>query len=96
MVVLDQVVLDSFRHTAQHAYDQVLALFAEGMEELQAVQDFLLGVVADGAGVHEYGIGLFQAFTRAVACHLHDGSNHFTVCHVHLASVSFDKQFLVF
>ena len=94
VMVGDEVVLHTLGHAAQDAHNEVRPLLLERMEELQAVQYLLLGVVADGAGVHEHRVGLVQRFSHIVPCHLHHRGNHFTVGHVHLAAVRLDKQFL--
>ena len=96
VVVLDEVVLHPFRHAAQDADDEsVLLLAAQRVQRLQPVDDFLLRIVAHGACVEEYGVGIFQPVAHLVACHLHDGCHHFAVCHVHLAAVGLDEQVLV-
>ena len=94
-VIGDEVILDAFGHTAHYAHQQVRTLLLERLEEVQPVEDFLLGVVADGAGVHKHGIGLVERCGGTVSGHLHDGGNDFTVGHVHLAAVGFDEQLLV-
>ena len=94
-VVGDEVVLHALGHTAHHAHQQVRTLLLERLEKVEAVEYLLLGVVADGAGIHKHGVGLVERRGRAVARHLHDGGNDFTVGHVHLAAVGFDEQLLV-
>ena len=66
-----QFVLYPLGHAAHHAHDEVRTLLAERTERLQAVQDFLLGIVAHGAGIQEYGIGLFRRRGRVIARHFH-------------------------
>jgi len=61
-----------------------------GVEGLQACHYFLFGVVADRAGVEQYGIGLFDVGRGVVSGHLHYRSYHFAIGHVHLAAVSLD------
>ena len=65
------------------------------MEEFQTVQNLLLRIVADRAGIHKHRIGFLQGVGHRISRHLHDGCNHFTVGHIHLAAVSLDKQLLV-
>ena len=68
-------------------------LSAERSQCLQAMIDFLLGIIAHRASVQKYGIGLFGTLADLVACHLHDRSHDLRVGHVHLASVCLDIQF---
>jgi hypothetical protein len=65
------------------------------MEEFQAVDDFLFGIVADGASVHEYRIGFVERIAYTITGHLHDRCHYFTVGYIHLATVRLDKEFLV-
>ena len=74
----------------------MFAFLTQRMEELQSVEDLLFGVVSDRTSVHEYSVGFFQSFACRITCHLHDRGNNFAVGHVHLASISFDKQLFVF
>ena len=95
MMVRNQIILHPFRHTAQYAYNQGLLLFLQRVEKLQAVQNLLLRIVTDRAGIHKHCVGLFQRFGYRIARHLHHRSDHLTVRHVHLAAISLDKQLLV-
>ena len=94
VVAREQLVLDALGHAAQHADDEVAAAAAQGLERLEAVDDFLLGVVADGARIQENSVGALELRPRLVAGHAHNGGDDFTIGHVHLAAVSFDVQFL--
>ena len=94
VVMFNQVVLHSLGHTADHTHNQLsVFLAAQRMEKIQSVQDFLFGVVADGTRVQQYGIRLLQRGAGRVAGHLQDGGNDFTVGHIHLAAIRFDKEF---
>ena len=89
-VVSEQLLLHTLCHAAQYADDEFAPLAAQGVEDFEAVYDFLLGIVAHGAGVEKHGIGIVEAVRRFVARHLHHGGHYLAVCHVHLAAVSFD------
>ena len=91
MVVLQEVVLDALCHTAQYAYDEaVLASFAFCGQGIQAMIDFLFGIVSYRAGVQKYGISLVQRLGRLIASHLHDTGHYLGVGYVHLTAVSLD------
>ena len=92
--MFDEVVLHALGHAAQDTHNKVRTLLLERMKELQPVQYLLLGVVADGAGVHEHCIGIIQLLGHAVPRHLHHRGDHFTIGYVHLAAVCLNKQFL--
>ena len=94
VVVVEEALLDALCHTAEHTNDEAATLLAEGVKGFEAVDDFLFGVVAHGAGVEEDGIGLVEVVARFVVCHTHDGGHHFAVGHVHLATVGFYVEFL--
>ena len=92
MMVGKQVVFHPFGHAAQHPDDEAAALalapfVAQGVEGVEAVVDFLFGIVAHRAGVQQYGIRIVERLAGLVACHIHDGCHHFRVGHVHLAAV---------
>ena len=89
VVVVDEVVLHALGHAAQHAYYQFASAVAHGVEGLEAVDYFLLGVVAHAAGVEEHGVGLANVLAHVVARHLHDRGHNLAVGHVHLAAVGF-------
>ena len=97
-MIVNQVLLGTFGHTTENTHDELVllaTLAVHRMEELQAVEDFLFGIVADGTSVHEHRIGFVQGIAYTIARHLHDGSHYFTIGHVHLATVSLDKEFLL-
>ena len=105
VVVLQQVVLHTLSHAAQHANDEPppIPLQREGVlsacstysiQRVQTVIDFLLSIVTYRTSVQEYGISFFQLFRCLVASHLHHGGYHLRVCHIHLASISLYIQFL--
>ena len=98
-MLAEQVVLHPFGHATQHADNESLSrmcqiVTADGVECFQTAIDFLLGIVTHRACVQELGICLVQAIRRLIASHLHHGSHHLRVSHVHLASVCLDIQFL--
>ncbi len=94
MVVGYQVVLDTFRHTAEYAEEQLgaalrLALPSLGIERVEAVVNLALRILSDRAGVEEDGVGLLLMFRSLVARHLHDRGDDLGVGHIHLAAVGF-------
>ena len=90
-MVLDEVGLYSFCHTAQHAQYYFPSFLLFGVKSFQTVVNLVLCILSDAAGIEEDGIGLFFFLTHVVACHLHDAGYNFAVCHIHLAAISFDK-----
>lgn len=92
-VVVDKVVFDALRHASDDPHNRAAwAAFAfQRGEELQSAEDFLLGVVAYGASVQEYGVGLFDVVGRGVARHFHHCGHHLAVGHIHLAAVGLNK-----
>ena len=94
MVVGYQVVLDTFRHTAEYAEEQLgaalrLALLSLGIERVEAVVNFALRILSDRAGVEEDGVGLLLMLRSLVARHLHDRGDDLGIGHIHLAAVGF-------
>ena len=87
VVAVYEFVLDALCHTSQYTQDEAAALLLLGMQGLEAVVYLVLGVLAYATGVEENGVGVGLIVTQVVARHLHDGSHHLRVCHVHLASV---------
>ena len=95
MMIRYQIILYPFGHTAQYTYNQMLFLFLQRVEKLQAIQNLLLRIVADGTGIHKHGIGFLQRFGYGITRHLHHRGNHLTVGYIHLAAIGFDKQLFV-
>ena len=93
MMILQQVVLHALCHTSQHT-DNEWALATHRIQRIQTMVDFLFGIVADGTGVQEYGIGLVKLLGSLVASHLHDRGHHLGVGHIHLTAVSLNIEFL--
>ena len=94
-VVLGQeVIFDAFGHATEHAQDESASFLAQGVEGFEAMNDFLLGIVAHGAGVEKHGVGFVERFAGFVAGHLHHAGHNFGVGHVHLAAVGFYEEFL--
>ena len=80
-------------HAAQHA-----KLFSLGMQFFvvgEAMENFLLGFVADGAGVVEDQAGIFDSRDLTVALGNERADNFFGVVHVHLAAESFEVESLL-
>ena len=92
MVILYQLFLHPFGHTAQHADNQMPALPSQSMQSFQPVDDFLFGIIPYGTSIQENGIRLIQGFARLVSSHTHHRSHYFAVGHVHLATVSLYKK----
>ena len=92
MVILYQLFLHPFGHTAQHADNQMPTLPSQSMQSLQPVDDFLFGIIPYGTSIQENGIRLIQGFARLVSSHTHHRSHYFAVGHVHLATVSLYKK----
>ncbi len=91
---LQQLVFQTFRHTAHNAHnDPGTGLFLLG-EDVYATVDALLGIVAHRTGVGQDDIGLGHFLRAGIAFSGQDRENDFRVIHVHLASVCFDIDFL--
>ena len=88
VVLLDQLPLSTLRHTAEDADDDTAALLAaDGVIVSDAVENFLLGIVAHRAGIEEDSIGQLRVFGQVKAVHLHDGCDDFAVGDIHLAAI---------
>ena len=88
MVVLCQILFRTFGHTSHNPDEKALSFLFQGVQGLQSVPYLLLGVLAYGTGVQEYGIGLIDAPGRLISGHPHNRGNNLAVGHVHLAAVS--------
>ena len=77
-------------HAADDGEDLALARFA--LEMLQAVEDLLLGFVADAAGVVENVMRRFDGFDLRVALVEQRADDFFGVMGIHLAAESFDDR----
>ena len=95
-MVLEQILLCTLGHTAQHADNQRVLIRAAtffpasaalGIEGFQTMVDFLFGIIPHTAGIEEDGISRFQTVGGFVTSHLHYGGHHLGVCHVHLATI---------
>ena len=91
IVVLDEVILHSLSHTAQHTEDYLSALFLLSMEGVEAMINLVFRILSDTACVKKNSISLFFFFTDFITSHLHHRGYYFAVSHVHLAAVSFNK-----
>ena len=89
VMVIQQILLCTFSHTSQHTNDE-MTFTALCIQSLKTMIDFLFGIVSDTACIEEDCVGLTKLFGSLVACHLHDGSYHFGICHIHLAAIRFN------
>ncbi len=78
------------RHAAQHAEDFAFAGLA--LEILQAIENLLLGLVANAACVVEHQPGVFRRLHLRVALLQKRADDLFGVVHIHLAAESFDVE----
>ena len=80
-------------HTAQDA--ELLSLGGEFFEISQTMKDFLLGLVADGAGVIEDQFGRFHRLHLLITLGHERSDDLFRVMDVHLAAEGFNvKSFI--
>ena len=93
-VVLYEVFAHTLSHAAEHAEYQLASLLLLCVQSLKSSVYLVLCVLADRASIEEDGISLSLVLAQFVACHLHNGSHYFRVCHIHLAAVCLDKKFL--
>jgi hypothetical protein len=77
----------------EHAED--FALFLELLVVGEAMEDLLLCLIADGAGVVEDEIGFFDGRDLAVALGYERADDLLGVMHIHLAAESFEVELLV-
>lgn len=93
-VVFDEVFAHAFGHASDDSYYQSPrgAFASQRLEKLKSRDYFLFGVVAYGASVEKYGVGLVKRVGQGVSCGLHHGDHHFRVGHIHLASVCLDEK----
>ena len=89
-VFIEQFFLHTFCHTAEHTDNDSASFASHGCERFKAMNNFLLGIVAHGAGIEEYGISLVNGVARLIAGQFHHRGHYFAVGHIHLATVSFD------
>ena len=86
--MLDEVFFHALGHTAYDPHNKVMPLFAQGVQGIKPVVDFVFRIFSYGAGVQQHSIGLVQRFTGFIARHLHDRSDNLAVGHIHLATIS--------
>ena len=92
MMVGNEVVLYPLGHTSEYADNGWRRLLAcHGMQNVEAVVDPVLGILAYGACVEEDGVGLVLVLADVVTGHLHYGGNDLRVGYVHLTSVCLNK-----
>ena len=77
-------------HAAEHA--KLLALGQQLLVVGETMKDFLLRLVADGAGVVENQVGLLDRFHLAVAFVHQRANDFFRVVDVHLAAEGFEVE----
>ena len=90
---LENLLAFLLRHAAQHA--ELLALLLQLLVVVQAVEDFLLGLVADGAGVVENQSGFFDGLNLPVALGNQRPHDLFRVMGIHLAAKGFEVKRLL-
>ena len=71
---------------------EFLALFEELLVIVEAVENFLLGFVPDGAGVIEDQVGLLDGLYLPVAFVNERANDFFGVVHIHLAAEGFQVE----
>ena len=79
------------RHAAQHRHG-LLPRQRVGFEVTQARENFLLGFVADGAGVQHHQVGFFGRRCRVVALCQQQTCDFFRVVDIHLAAEGFNVE----
>ena len=85
----------AFCHATHYAYNQfATTFFTQSIQCIKPVPYFLFGIVSYRAGIQKYRIGIVYIVNSLIPCHLHNRCYHFTVCHIHLASVClYEKAF---
>ena len=97
VIFLDEAVLHTLRHAAEHAHDEAATfLAAQALQKFQPSQNFLLSVVSYRTRVQKNGVGLFHGIARLVSGHFHHRGDDFAVGNIHLATVSFYEKTLHF
>ena len=87
-LLFEQPLAQAFGHTAEHAALEILvALALLSAEIVEAVADFLLGVVADGARVEQHHIGGLGVARQAEAVLAQHRRDDLRIRDVHLAPV---------
>ena len=71
---------------------EFLSLFLKFFEIVEAVEDLLLGLVADGTGVVEDEVGLLDGVDPAISLGDERTDDLLGVVYIHLASEGFDKE----
>src|SRR5215467_1967430 len=81
-------------HTPQNS--KFLALRPQLLVVVQAMENFLLGLVANGAGVVENQVGLFDRLYLGISLLNEGADDFFRVVDIHLTAKSLDvKRFLL-
>ena len=87
---LEDLLAFLLRHAAEHAEN--LALAGLALELLQAVEDLLLGLVADAAGVVENQVRRLRRLHLLIAFGHQRADHLFGVVRIHLAAECFDVE----
>src|SRR5262249_40858505 len=90
---VEDVLLIFLRHAAEDADDLVGVALLVSAEPAESAVDFLLGVLADAAGVEEDDVGLSRLVGQDVALPAQRTDDQLAVEDVHLTADSFDVEF---
>ena len=93
MMVLYQILADTLCHAAQYAENDLTSFSFFGIKCFQTVVNLVFCVLSYGTSIEENSISFVFVLTHIVSCHLHHGSNHLRVCHIHLAAVCLYIEF---
>ena len=92
MMFLQKFFLRPFCHTSQHTDDYASALSLLAVPVFQTAQYLLFSGCTYRTGIQKNCVRLIRILADFVSCHIHDGSDHLAVCHVHLAAVCFYEK----
>ena len=90
-ILVEEFVLESFRHAANHANEWFPVSLLGRLEFLDKREHFLLRIVTYGTGVEQHKVRFADVLCHLVAVSCEDGGDDFAVRLVHLASVCFDE-----
>ena len=86
----EQPFPEPLRHAPHHAEDVTRPLVA--LQLAHPPEHALLGVIADGAGVHDHDFGLSRRLRARITFAHQDPGHKLGVSHVHLAAVGLDEE----